>query len=141
MSADPWTATVASLAGQPAPALPAGRGRRHRLQDSDHDLPALAHDLIHPLTTKDTDMAPEQRFLRAGADVLQAALVQIQRDDPQGASAVAEMLRGGAMAKLSATLSARTGIGWLECAIVLPNGDAHVLTTVELHRQVAEVQR
>jgi hypothetical protein len=143
---DRWTATVASLAGEPAPALPAGRGRRHRLRDTDADPTAEIHDALQ-FTPRNTTMSDsntttttstrEARFLAAASEVLQGALESVRREDPDAATGVAEALRAGALIELKATLSHRTRTGWLAVHVTVPGHEPFQLCEVELrHREV-----
>jgi hypothetical protein len=74
-------------------------------------------------------------FLAAAANVLNDAVRQARADDPDGARALQEVLRAGGVARVSATLGL-TGVCWIHCEVVEPNGTAHSLATLELHRQV-----
>lgn len=76
------------------------------------------------------------RFLAAGADLLEAAVLQAQRDDPEGVAALRQILRGGGMARLSATLAA-SGVAWIHCEVIEPNGTEHSVATLELRRSLA----
>jgi hypothetical protein len=138
---DRWTATVASLAGEPAPALPAGRGRRHRLRDSDHDPAAALHDAVAPYTDRKPTMpnlTNEQRFLGAAGDLLSDVLQRLHRTSPDAVTATAAVLNSGGMVRLQATLAPRTRTGWLECTLLTARGEEIPLGQVELkHRDAA----
>lgn len=141
--ADAWTWTAARLIGEPLPALPAGRGRRVRpLTDSDADPAAEAFDTLQPMRTDmqtvTRDNAHAQRHLATGADLLESLMAGIRRDDPTAAREVLDMLRAGAMARLSVTVAPATGQALVLGELLLPNGEPVQLGRIELQRAVRQ---
>lgn len=75
------------------------------------------------------------RFMAAGADVLNDAVRQTREDDPETVRKLQTVLKAGGMARLSVTLSL-AGVGWIQCEVIEPDGTAHTMATLELHRRV-----
>jgi hypothetical protein len=75
-----------------------------------------------------------QAFLSACADMIEAAVADVQRDEPRAVPYLAAAMKAGAAVQVRATLWESTGLAQAVVEVVEPNGDTHTLATLQLQR-------
>ena len=76
-----------------------------------------------------------QNFLNASAGLIEEAMMDARKTDPEGLAGLSNVLRAGGLLTLRSTFAPSTGLAMIAVEISEPSGVVHTLMNAEIERK------